>query len=225
MIPSMSVEFISLHVRTADAEAVRESVTTLFEEHGFSLSDDAPAQEFLEGDAEDGYGVFVSAGAGSGWTSVYVADWEDSGLLGKHLSLDVPAPTLELWTSNGLLWGYTCFERGAVVDRFASVPNLVAADPAEEVLYAGDAAGLARVLHTSSPADALLLARADPDRFAGIAIDRFCASLALPFTHAFAGYDDFFDDDPEDFGPGLEDWQEWRHLTFTHPAGRDTLTE
>ena len=56
-------------------------------------------------------------------------------------------------------------------------------------------------------------------------MDALAQAVGLPFEHVFTGYDYFFEDDPEDYSQGLEDWLAFRHLAFQPPRGRETLSE
>ncbi|MBV9849543.1 MAG: hypothetical protein JO250_07630, partial [Armatimonadetes bacterium] len=178
-------------------------------------------------EGEDWYGAIVSGVAGAGWVSVYVADWQDSGALARGLSERLHAPVLELWVAENVHWGYTYFENGQVVDRFADDPSAVAETPAEAAEYVGKAEALASALDAPvrDLQEALRQARANAGRLAAGPVDALARVAGLPFGHAFIGYESFFEDDPEDYESELEGWPQFRHLTFAHPAGRESLAE
>ena len=222
--------YIGAHVRTRDAEAVRREVVGLFETRGFRLVGDEAAGVAVEDEdalpeGEDWYGVIVSGAAGRGWVSVYVDDWQDSGVLARGLSQALAAPVLEVWVAEDVHWGYTYFEGGVVADRFADDPGQVAETPGEAAQYVGNAAALGAV--SQVPADRLQAqlreAQARAGQFAGGPVDALAGALGLPFEHVFTGYEDFFADDPEDYGPALENWRGFRHLAFERPPGREGL--
>lgn len=225
----MSDEWISIHVRTNDAAQVQQKVIAQFAERGFRLLADAPAasvvgDEDALADSGDGYGVFVS-GAAKGWVSVWVDDWADSGVLARALSRF--GPVLEVWMTGSAHWGYTLFSDGDVRDRFADDPAPLAATPEEVKLYAGNAEMLAELLKASPERLAAILeeARTQAGQFPGGPIDALCDTLGLPFDHVFFGYGDFFDDDPDDYMPGMVGWNGFRHLAFQHPQGREQLAD
>ena len=228
----MSAYYIGVHMKTDHEATVRLELAALFAAEGFRPLGDVAASAVVEDedrlpDGEDLYGVIVSGIAGAGWVSAYVADWQDSGAIARGLSLRLPAPALELWVAEDIHWGYTYFENGAVIDRFADAPETVAESPVEAAQYAGRAEALAPVLQVPvAECDALLRqAKAGAGQFAGGAVDRFADAVGLPFAHAFTGYDYFFEDDPEDYAGDLEDWPQFRHLSFQPPSGRDSLAE
>ena len=228
----MSAYYIGVHIKTSDAAAVRRETAALFAAEGFRPLGDEAASVVVEDedrlpDGEDWYGVVVSGVAGTGWVSVYVADWQDSGALARGLSAQLSVPTLELWVAEDIHWGYTYFENGAVSDRFADAPKAVAETPDEEADYQGRAAMLSPLLQIPIPVcDALLRqAKVDAGQFAGGPVDLFAQAVGLPFGHAFIGYDDFFGDDPDDYADDLDDWPQFRHLAFQPPPGRDSLAE
>ncbi|MGI4790360.1 MAG: hypothetical protein ACRYFS_16095, partial [Janthinobacterium lividum] len=173
------------------------------------------------------YGVLVSGKSGRGWVSVYVDDWADSGLLAKALSQSLGVPALETWVADDIHWGYTYYENGAVIDRFADDPAQIAETPEEAALYQGNAALLSPILQVPIDQFALTLtdARANAGQFAGGPLDAVAQAVGLPFEHLFTSYDYFFDDDPEDYSQDLENWSAFRHLAFQMPKGRETLSE
>ncbi len=226
----MSQFSIGVHVKSADAGAVRAATAALFGAQGFRpLGDEALASvvedEDRLPDGDDWYGVAVSGDAGAGWVSVYVADWPDSGALARELSRRLNAPALELWVADSRHWGYTLFGGGEVRDRFADDPQAVAETPNEAALYRGDAKTLGQTLGVSGkPLEAALeAARAGAGRLAVGPVDQFTQALGLPFAHAFTGYDEFFEADPDDYADDLEDWPRFRHLAFAPPPGRESL--
>jgi len=224
--------YISVNINTTDAAAVRGLVTTLFTGEGFKFLEEAPAAAVTEDEAKlpDGdnwYGALVSGATGGGWVSVYVEDWQDSGLLAKHLSRTVSAPVLELWVADDVHWGYNYYEGGEVRDRFADDPSQVAEGPEEAALYRGDANALAPVLQVPAARFETLLqeARGNAGTFAAGPLDAVAQAVGLPFEHVFTSYEHFFEDDPEDYGEDMEDWPAFRHLAFAPPPGRETLSE
>ena len=224
--------YISAHVQTRDAESVRRALGDIFAAHGFPLLADTSAQEVAEDDdalpeGSHWYGVMVSGTSGRGWVSIYVDDWQDSGLLARALSKAVNCHVLEIWVAEDIHWGYTAFRAGAVLDRFADAPDEVADSPEEAALYQGNADALSPMLaqDPSTLQDALETARTQAGQFAGPGVDALASAVGLPFEHAFTGYDFFFSDDPEDYGPSLDHWPAFRHLAFALPPGRDTLAE
>lgn len=223
---------INANVHTHDAESVRRAVTDIFAVWGFTLLADAPARDVVEDDdalppGSAWQGVMVSGPSGRGWVSVYVDDWQDSGLLSRALSEALGVEVLELWVAEDVHWGYTLFERGVVTDRFADDPHSVADTPEEEALYAGRADAFVALL--AQPADvlqaALQTAHNQSGEFAGPGVDALADAVGLPFEHVFTGYEFFFSDDPEDYGPSLDRWAAFRHLAFRNPPGRDTLAD
>lgn len=224
--------YINANVHTRDAQSVRRALTDIFAAQGFTALADTPACDVVEDDdalprGSDWYGVMVSGPSGRGWVSVYVEDWQDSGLLSRALSQALAVPVLELWVAEDVHWGYTLFEGGAVTDRFADDPGSVADTPEEQALYAGHADAFSALL--TQPADtlqaALETAHAHTGEFAGPGVDALATSVGLPFEHVFTGYEFFFNDDMEDYGPSLSYWEQFRHLAFRNPPGRDTLAD
>ncbi len=224
--------YIGVHLRAAEAARVRQAVADVFRGRGFTLIADNPASVVAEDDdalpeGDDWYGVVVSGPSGAGWVSVYVDDWADSGLLARELSRTLEVPALEIWVAEDVHWGCTCFLQGDVQGRFADAPDTVADTPEEAAAYAGDAAAFAAVL-TAPPAQlqaAFAAAQGAAGTFAGPGVDALCQAVGLPFEHAFTGYEFFFSDDPDDYGPSLHGWKQFRHLSFRPPAGRATLVE
>ena len=224
--------YININIRTDDAEAVRREVVHAFADEGFALVRDDQASQVADNDDllpddDDWYGVIVSGAVEPGWTTVYVEDWADSGLLTRLLSKALDAPALELWVADDIHWGYNYSESGRIVDRFADNPASVASSPEEAELYIGDAAALGHILQTTPEAlqKALADARLAAGKFAGSAIDGLCEAVGLPFDHVFTGYEYFLTDDPEDYAQDLEDWPQFRHLIFRHPEKRERLEE
>ena len=224
--------YISVNIKAADAAVVRGLVTDCFTGEGFQLIEEASASAVTEDedklpDGDDWYGVLVSGAAAKGWVSVYVEDWQDSGLLAKRLSEAAKAPVLELWVADDTHWGYNYYEAGEVRGRFADDPSQVAEGPSEAALYRGDAATLAPVLQVPAAKFETLLqeARANAGKFAAGAVDAVAFAVGLPFEHVFTSYEHFFEDDPEDYSEDLEDWPAFRHLAFAPPPGRETLSE
>ncbi len=224
--------YINANVHTRDAQSVRRAVRDIFMAQGFAPLAETPACDVVEDDDAlpsdaDWYGVMVSGASGRGWVSVYVDDWQDSGLLSRALSEALGVEVLEIWVAEDVHWGYTLFENGAVTDRCADDPRSVADTPEEAALYAGRADAFAALL--AQPADALQAAldtaHAQSGEFAGPGVDALADAVGLPFEHVFTGYEFFFSDDPEDYGPSLDHWAEFRHLAFRNPPGRDTLAD
>lgn len=229
---SMPDYYISANVRTRDTDSVLRAVREIFAGRGFAPIADTRAAAVVEDDdalppGTDWYGVVVSGASGCGWVSVYVDDWQDSGLLSCALSEILGVLVLEIWVAENVHWGYTLFDGGVVTDRFADAPDQVADTPDEAAQYAGRADALSTLL--VQPPDALRAAletaRAQAGEFAGPGVDALAAAVGLPFEHVFTGYDFFFNDDPEDYGPSLEQWAEFRHLAFQNPPGRETLAD
>lgn len=228
----MSGYYINVNIKTDDAARVREAVKSLFLAEGFQFLGDPPAAEMLdEGDkldeGDEGYAVLVSGVSGSGWVTVYVDDWQDSGFLAKRLSLSLTSPVLEIWVVEDIHWGYTYYETGEVRDRFADDPAQLTESQAENALYQGHADTLAPVLQNTPAQFAILLnqARSSAGQFAGEPLDALAQAVGLPSEHVFTSYDYFFTDDPEDYGRDLENWSQFRFLAFTPPKGRETLSE
>ena len=224
--------YINVNVKTDEAARVREAVTDIFAAEGFPLLGDEPASAVMEDedrlpDGDAWYGVLVSGAAGRGWVSVYVEDWQDSGLLAKRLSQSLSVPALETWVADDVHWGYTYYENGEVRNRFADDPTQLAASEEEAVLYQGKADVLAPILRVPPAQFTKILqdAHAHAGQFAGGPLDALAQAVGLPFEHVFTGYEYFFSDNPEDYAEDLEDWPGFRHLAFALPKGRETLAE
>ena len=226
----MGIYYIGVHIWTRDVAAVRQEVILKFAAEGFALAEDIPASVSTKDDhvpaADDLYGVMVSGRSGAGWVTAYVDDWPDSGILARHLSHALQVPALEIWVSNTPDWGYTYYEQGIVADRFAS--DLRQLDSPEEAAgYQGNAEKLAPLLR--SPAEelqkTLTEAHQQHEDFGGKSLTALSGAVGLPLMHVYTGYSDFLEDDPEDYSPGLENWQEFRHLAFASPTGRTNLAE
>lgn len=228
----MSEYHINVSVRGETLADVTRAVTKIFAAHGFQPIGAEAASVVVDDEdrlpeGDDWYGVFVSGGGGAGWVSVYVEDWQDSGLLARELSRTFANPTLELWVAEETHWGYNYFENGEVMDRFADDPGQLTTTPAEAALLTGRAEALGTVLRVpATDFDGVLRdARSCAGQFAGPGVDGLAQAVGLPFEHVFIGYESFFEDDPEDFAPSLERWPQWLHLAFRHPKGRETLAE
>ena len=228
----MSEYYINIHVRSTGAAPVRQALATLFADLGFQPAGDEAAREAVDDedtlpDGDDWYGVLVSGGSQAGWTSVYVDDWQDSGVLAKGLSARLGAPVLEVWVAENAHWGYTYYEDGLVRDRFADDPSKVAATPAEAQGLMGQPEELAAILRVSRTdfQQTLRDAQDGAGEFVGPAIDAFGQAVGVPFDHIMIGYESFFEDDPDDYTPGLSQWPQWRHLAFRHPHGREQLAD
>lgn len=228
----MAGYYINVNLKADDPAPVRRAVADLFAAQGFQPLGEQPASVVTadedalpEGDAW--YGVLVSGLAGAGWVTVYVDDWQDSGLIARHLSRTFNAPALEVWVAEDIHWGYTYFEAGEVKDRFADAPAEVAETPDEAALYVGRPDALAPILQIPPSQFAFILddARTNAGQFAAGPIDAVADAVGLPFEHVFTVYDYFFEDDPDDYAPDLEDWSAFRHLAFQPPPGRETLSE
>lgn len=228
----MSGYYINVHIKSTDAVAVLSALADIFADYGFAKIGDEAAGAAVEADLlaheERGcYGVIVSPPTHDGWSAVYVDDWQDSGVIASGLSRILETQVLEIWVADEVNWGYAYFENGAVLDRFADDPSKVT-DKADEIsALAGKPDALAPVLGIP-PADfrqVLSNARATSGQFVGPAIDDLANAVSIPFEHILIGYDSFFDDDPEDYIPGLIDWPHWRHFTFKNPDGRDRLAD
>lgn len=228
----MTDYYINANVHTRDTQAVLSAVRSIFTAQGFTLLADTSARDVVEDDealpsGSDWYGVVVSGASGRGWVSVYVEDWQDSGLLAQALSKALSVDVLEVWVAEDVHWGYTLFKQGAVADRYADDPQSVAETLEEVALYAGRASTFGGLL--SQPADTLQAtletAHTQAGKFAGPGIDALAQAVGLPFEHVFTGYEFFFSDDPEDYGPSFDHWDQFRHLAFRTPAGRDTLAD
>ena len=224
--------YINFHIKTSNVPLVRGLLTAAFIGEGFLLIGSEAASVVTEDEdklpeGDDWYGVLLSGVSGSGWVSVYVADWSDSGFLAKRLSQAVGAPVLELWVADDIHWGYTYYENGAVRDRFADDPAPLAETEAEAASYRGQAELLAPILQVPPAQFGALLhgARSEAGQFAGGPLDSLAQAVGLPFEHIFTGYEYFFEDDPEDYSQDLEHWPEFRHLAFQPPPGRETLSE
>ncbi len=224
--------YINVSVKSEDAARVCEAVRAVFTAEGFGLLSDEPASVMVENedrlpDGDAWYGVMVSGATKHGWVTVYVDDWQDSGLLAKCLSQSLAAPALEAWVADDIHWGYTYYENGAVRDRFADDPTQLAETPEEIARYEGQADALAPILQVPPLRFGQILRAAQdaPGQFAGGPLDAVAQAAGLPFEHVFTGYDYFFSDDPEDYGEDLEGWPQFRHLAFQPPPGRETLAE
>lgn len=224
--------YINANVHTRDAESVRRALTDIFTAHGLAPLADTPASLVVEDDdalsnEAEWYGVMVSGPSGRGWVSVYVDDWQDSGVLSRALSEALNVAVLEVWVAEDVHWGYTLFEDGAVTGRYTDDPPSVADTPEEAALYAGRADAFTLLLTQPAPVlqAALETARSKAGEFAGPGVDALAQAVGLPFEHAFTGYEFFFNDDPEDYGPSLEQWDKFRHLAFRTPPGRETLAD
>jgi hypothetical protein len=228
----MNESFIACHLKTSDPRCIEQDLSAFLINEGFPLLRAEPLREALDADAPghdpDGtLGVVLSSAAGSGWVSVYTADWLESGVLAKALSQRLSLWALELWVVNDLHWGYTLYDSGQVLDRFADNPKNVADTREEQALYRGNPALFLPLLKSPAAQVAPILSRAHAQagRFAAEPIDALADALGLPFAHAFLGYDSFFENDPEDYADDLEHWPQFRHLTFQIPAGREGLAE
>jgi hypothetical protein len=226
----MNDYYIAVHVKSTDQEAVRQATLALFATEGFRLlREDALASVVEDEDqlpeGDEWYGVIVSGTTGTGWISVYVADWPDSGVLARHLSKDLAVPVLELWVAESRHWGYNYFENGEVRDRFADDPKTVAETDAVAAHYTGNMEALAPILCVplDQASSSLEFARERMGRNAAGPVDQFTQALGLPFAQAFTGYESFLDDDPEDYAQDLEDWPRFRHIAFALPLGREGL--
>ncbi len=224
--------YINVSLKTDDLARAREAVIQTFAAEGFPLLSDKPASSVVEDEDElpDGdawYGVLVSGASGRGWVTVYVDDWQDSGLLAKRLSQSLAVPALETWVADDVHWGYTYYESGEVRDRYADDPSQVAETGEEAALYAGQADALAAILRVPLAQFGKLLedAHARAGQFAGGPLDALAEAIGLPFEHVFTGYDYFFSDNPDDYAEDLENWAGFRHLAFGLPKGRETLAE
>lgn len=224
--------YIGIHLKTSDAAQVKDAVIQTFADAGFRFLGDEPASAVVDDedrlpDGDHWYGVLVSGATKRGWVSVYADDWADSGLLAKSVSQALGVPALEVWVADDVHWGYTYYESGQVIDRFADAPRVLAETPAEAALYAGNADALAAILQVPAPQFAKMLAdaRAQAGQFSGGPLGSVAEAIGLPFEHVFTGYDYFFSDDPEDYSSDLENWPAFRHLAFQTPKGRETLAE
>ncbi len=226
----MGGDFISFHLFGAAPPQVRQETILRFASDGFVLTLDVPlTQEVIDNTLEEDdtvYGVAVSGRSGSGWVSVYVEDWPDSGLLARHLSHALQVPVLEVWGVEDTQWGYTYFENGIVRDRFTNDLALLDS-PEEAAQHQGSAEALSAVLSTPPSAmDALLRdAHSHPRALAAPFVNTLASQLGLPFENIYQGYTDFFEDDFDEDEPSDEQWQTFRHLTFQHPARQETLSE
>lgn len=224
--------YIGIHLKTILTAQVKDAVTKTFADAGFRLLGDEPASAVVDDedtlpDGDHWYGVLMSGKSGTGWVSIYVDDWADSGLLAKSVSSALGVPALEVWVADDIHWGYTYYENGTVQDRFSDAPDEIAETPAEAALYAGNADALAAILQAPSAqfSKTLADARAHAGQFSGGPLDAVAEAVGLPFEHVFTGYDYFFSDDPEDYSGDLENWPAFRHLAFQMPKGRETLAE
>ncbi len=227
----MNGDYINIHVRSKEAAPVRQAVSEILAQHGFQPVGDEAAPNVVDDEdalppGDDWYGVMVGAGTDK-WTSVYVEDWQDSGVLAKGLSALLQAPTLEIWVVEDAHWGYTYYEGGEVKDRFADDPQKVAETPQEAASLQGRSEVLTPILGvTGSEFEHVLRnAQAGAGEFVGPVIDALAQSVGLPFDHIMIGYESFFADDPDDYEDGLERWRQWRHLAFRHPQGNEQLAE
>jgi len=230
--PIMGGYYINVSLKTDDPARVHEAIIQTFAAEGFPLLGDKPAPAAVEDEDElpDGdawYGVLVSGASGRGWVTVYVDDWQDSGLFAKRLSQSLAAPALEVWVADDVHWGYTYYEGGEVRDRYADAPSEVAETEEEAALYVGQAEALAPILQVPPAQFARLLqeAHAQAGQFTGGPLDTLAQAVGLPFEHVFTGYDYFFSDNPDDYAEDLENWAGFRHLAFGLPKGRETLAE
>lgn len=223
--------YISVNVRAENVEEVRNAVIGVCDDEGLSLIQVDPAQRVVDDEdrlpeGDDWYGILVSGTFKPGWTTVYVDDWKDSGMLARTLSAWLKVPVLEIWVAQDIHWGYTYFENGEVRDRYADDPSCVAEAPDEEPLYKGQPDALASI--ATLPAEevqaALDKGRAQAGEFAGIGLSAFCDTVALPFERALTSYEHFFTDDPVDYIPEHPDWSQFRHLSFRLPEDRDSLS-
>lgn len=228
----MSDYYINVNVRAENLTQVQTALTEIFVAHGFLLVSDEAAAVVVDDEdrlpeGEDWYGVLLSSRSEAGWVSVYVEDWQDSGLLARELSRSLNTPTLEIWVAEDTHWGYNYFENGTVLDRFADDPTQIVETPAEAAQLVGHAEALATIRQDpTSEFDAVLrTAQAKAGEFAGPGVDGLAQAVGLPFEQVFIGYESFFEDDPDDYAPTLERWPQWRHLAFRHPAGQETLAE
>jgi len=228
----MSGYYININLKTDDAASVVKTVSAIFQAEGFASLGDESAAAVVEDedklpDGDDWYGVIVSSATKDGWVTVYVDDWQDSGLLAKRLSQSLSVPALEIWVAEDIHWGYTYYENGEVQDRFAEDPSQVAETPDEITLYSGRADALSAILTIPALRFAQILGEAQDSsgQFAGGPLDAVAQAVSIPFEHLFTGYDYFFEDDPDDYADDLENWPQFRHLAFRMPPGRETLAE
>ena len=228
----MSGYYINVSVKSDDPAQIREAVTELFAAEGFPLLGEEIAALVVEDEdklpeGDDWYGAIVSGATKHGWVTVYVDDWQDSGLLAKGLSQSLAVPALEVWVAEDVHWGYNYYENGDVRDRFADDPTQMADTPDEIARYVGRADALSPILQISPLRFGQILQEAQdkPGQFAGVPLDSVAEAVGIPFEHLFTGYDYFFSDDPEDYGEDLVDWLGFRHLAFGIPKGRETLAE
>lgn len=223
--------YINIHLKANELAMVRQALVDLFHAHGFALCGEDAVAAAVESDSDsavalDWYGIIVSPPSG-GWISVYVDDWQDSGVIVKGLSRALEIPALEVWAADEIYWGYAYYENGEVIDRFANDPRKVSSQPAEIEILAGRPEALAPILCVPVAEFAQMLdnARTSAGQFVGPAIDNLAEAVRLPFDHILIGYESFFEDDPEDYVPGLLDWPRWQHLAFKHPEGKDRLVD
>lgn len=204
-------DLIGIHLRTSDTGAVQQVVAAAFAAEGFFPASTNAAS------CKESYEVVVTETA-EGWVSVLVDDWPDSGVLAQGLSARLGTAALELWVSGNVHWGYTLYERGVVIDRFADDPRLVGETQTEQALYQGRPEALAPLLRVPAARAAVALeqARHSAGQFAAGPVDAFVECLGLPLEQAFLSIDDFLDGDPEDLPP-------FHLLSFQPPLGRQSL--
>jgi hypothetical protein len=227
----MSTDYINIHVRSDSQAAVQAAIAETFAAYGFAPVGDEAASIVADDEDRlpegmDWYGVLVSASS-DGWVSVYVDDWQDSGVLARALSQSLSVPALEVWVAEEAHWGYTYFEDGSVRDRFADDPSKVADTPDEVAALVGHAPTLTPILRIPAAQFTKTLRDSQDGigEFVGPSLDALAQAVGLSFEHLLIGYESFFEDDPDDYGPALEDWPRWRHLAFRHPQGREQLAD
>lgn len=227
----LSDNHISVHVRYDDPKAVSAAVSEIFTGVGYGLLSDETAKEAVESEEEledDIYGFIVSGATSGGWISVYVDDWVDSGLIAKTLSQKLAAWVLETWINDEVHWGYTLYNEGEILDRFADDPYEITNDPNEAALYTGQQETFGPILINPSPDSLKSLLDKAQENAGEEHSAKFVAQLAelvgIPFEHTLIGLEDFFEEDPEDYVQDLENWDAFRFLTFRHPEGRSTLS-
>jgi len=215
---------IGIHVAAPDPLAVRQKAVAAMAAHHFGLFSDELVDEAEPDD--DSYGLICSGPTRAGWVSLYVTDWQDSGVIAQYLSHALSTAVLEIWVAEDTLWGYNYFECGEVRDRFASDPVGVAESPAEATRLYGDPGVLRGILKTSPDVLESILrhSQANAGGLAAGPVGRASDTLGLNFNHVYTSYEAFFDDDPEDYSPGLENWAQFRHLTFRHPQGKESIS-
>jgi len=225
----LSENHISIHVRHNDQAAVSAAVSQIFNGAGYGLLTDETAQQAVESEEEledDIYGYIVTGATEGGWISIYVDDWVDSGLIAKSVSQTLQAWTLETWIQDEFHWGYTLYNEGAILDRFTDDPYALTNDPDEAALYTGNHETFLPIL--VQPAETLktLLDEAQEkaaEENSTKSVAHLAEAVGIPFEHALIGLEDFFEEDPEDYIPDLENWPTFRFLTFRHPEGKSTL--